>query len=178
MSRINPLLIAAFPILLVIFALTYFLLPASAELVLFPALPLYAVFATVLASRVFRRDRSTRSGVLLGLAALTWLLWAILPIKRIGGLARLYVEMPTYEASAAKDEQVLLRPCSGPDSCAPGSFRYFPYTSGLFLLPTLGVVRTPHRTSNLDERALHEQLGQIDCEPEPLAKGYFWCSAP
>jgi len=173
------IVVAAFPLLLAAFVLTSFLLPAIGDFLAIPGIVLYAALSTFVAARSVWRERSLKAASLLVLVALTWIAWISLPVQRIGMWARLHLEMSKYEAEAiseAKQRETLL--CAQTKTCGTEPLKYYPYTSGYFLVPTMGVLRTPGRIPKLDHETLQRQYGDMSCEVKPLAAGYYWCSMP
>ena len=180
-SRITSpaIVVVAFPLLLAAFGLTSFLLPAIGDFLAIPGIALYAALSTFVAARSVWRERSRKAASLLVLVTLTWIAWISLPVQRIGMWARLHLEMSKYEAEAISEEKQRAKLlCAETKTCGTEPFKYYPYTSGYFLVPTMGVLRTPGRMPKLDHEALQRQYGNMYCEMKPLAAGYYWCSMP
>lgn len=175
-SRIS-VLVAAFPLSLLLHCAVFYLLPLLLPLVTALATGILGIVATILAFRGLIRSRKAQSVTAATIVLLTWFSWLLAPTKELGILMRFAIERHNYEIAVAQTAGGGLPACAAVHECQSDGhvppYLVFPFPG--LLSAWVGIVHVPQE----NQAPLPERLNAFGsdpvCDPKPIAPHYYVC---
>lgn len=169
--------IAAFPISLLIHSAAFYLLPFLVPLVTALVVGLLGAAATVVALWRLEKSRNGSAVVVFAIVFTTWLTWLFCPTSELGVITRFAFERHKYESAVAQTAGGAPPACAVSHECEfdgnTPPYLVFPFPG--LLSAWIGIVHVPEE----NQAPLLERLkafgSEPDCDPKPIAPHYYVC---
>ena len=176
-NYILAIALGAFPALVLLQCALFYVLPFLVPLITGAAVFIYGV---VLSVAVLWRRRSKRikaQELIIGLVAMTWLVWIFLPTKEFSVRVRFWLEKSRYDHVVAQVARGGQPGCLATHDCMFGGamapYVVFPFPG--FLSGWIGVVHVPELNQAPDIERLKSVASDPSCDSSPIAAHYYVC---